>query len=695
MALLSRSMAQVTKMRNLRWFSALAVLVLTACGGGSDGISNCGTAFANSCGTTGTGPGSTTGGPTIAAITVTTSAPSILSDGSKSATITALVRDTSNNLVAGVPVIFTATSGGLAVTQATTDTSGSAIATLSTAGDPSLRTITVMATASAKMANVAVQVVAGTTSTSVQMGSPAGASFVPSVIGISSATLSAGGSTTLTVVLQQSDGTLYTQGVTVTFNSTCAAQNLATITSPVNTSSGIATATYVAKGCSGADLITATTTVGTNALSANGSVTVAAAAIGSIIYKSATPSIISLKGVGSTTTPETSTVVFQVLDQSGGPVSSALVNFSLNTAVGGISVDPGPIKSDVNGNVITTVHAGTVATPVRVTATVQSTMPAISTQSNQLTVSTGIPAQSAFSLAVACNNVEGLDTDGVTVAVTARLADRFSNPVADGTAVSFNSEGGHIQPSCTTTTTPKESGVCTVNWVSANPRPTVGLGGRAGRSTLLAMAIGEESFVDANGNGAFDVGETFSDLGERYRDDNGNGSYDAGEFFYDFNNDGVRNGPDTLFNGVLCNDASRCNAAKQSTGIGISNLIIMSGSTPDKVVPALPTGSATLQPDATKANGLQTYYFNVADRNNNPMPSGTVVSATVQGTGLTVAAPSSFTYPCTTEPVTYAFTVKIDAATAGNSGLLVVDVKTTGSGNGGVETVLNYPFKIL
>ena len=684
------SIAQVIKMRKFRWIAVLATLALAACGGGSNG--GCDTAF--SCGT-GTGGGGGGGGgsgngPTVAAVTVTTSTPSILSDGSTTATITALVRDASNNLIAGVPVTFTATSGGVAGSPATTDTTGAATVTLTTAGDSSLRTITVTATASGKTATVPVQVVAGTTSTSVQMGSPAGASFVPSVIGISNATLSAGGSTTLTVVLQQSDGTLYTQSATVTFNSTCAAQGLATITSPITTTNGVATATYVAKGCSGADPITATATVGSNPLSANGSVTVAAAAIGSIIFKSATPTIISLKGVGSANTPETSTVVFQVLDQSGGPVAGAQVVFSLNTAVGGISVDAGPINSDANGNVITTVHAGTVATPVRVTATVKSTNPAISTQSNQLTVSTGIPTQNAFSLAVACHNVEALNTDGVTVAVTARLADRFSNPVADGTAVSFNSEGGHIQPSCTTTTNATESGFCTVNWVSANPRPTVGAGGRAGRSTLMAMAIGEESFVDANGNGAFDVGETFTDLAERFRDDNGDGIYNAGEYFYDFNNNGTRDPADGIFNGVLCNDPARCDSTKQSTGIAASNLIIMSGSTPDNVSP----GPGTTLAQAKISEGIKSYYFTIADVNNNPMPAGTVVSATVQGTGLAIATPSSFTYPCTTEPLTYAFTVTI-SGTAGSSGLLVLDVKTPGSGgNGGVETVINYPFPV-
>ena len=211
------------------------------------------------------------------------------------------------------------------------------------------------------------------------------------------------------------------------------------------------------------------------------------------------------------------------------------------------------------------------------------------------------------------------------------------------------------------------------------------------------MAIGEESFIDGNGNGAFDNLETFTDLAERYRDDNGSGAYDAGEFFYDFNNDGARNAVDGIFNGVLCNDtAGRCDITKHSTGIGASNLIIMSGSTPDNVSPKPPVPPATMTPDASKAMGLQTYYFSIADVNNNPMPAGTVVSASVQGNGLSVAAPSSFTYPCATEPVTYAFTVTIAASSSATSGLLVLDVKTAGAaGNGAVESVLNYPFTVV
>ena len=94
-------------------------------------------------------------------VSVTTSLPQIPSDSSKGATITALVRGANNQLLPGVAVDFTATSGGLAVTQATTDQNGAAVATLTAAGDPTNRRITVTATAGSSSATVPVDV-AGT-----------------------------------------------------------------------------------------------------------------------------------------------------------------------------------------------------------------------------------------------------------------------------------------------------------------------------------------------------------------------------------------------------------------------------------------------------------------------------------------------------------------------------------------------------
>lgn len=143
-----RSIAQVNKMRTLRWFSALALLALAACGGNAG---NCDSAFTSSC---------SSGGPpvTVANLTVITSLAQVPSDGSKSATITALARDANNNVMTGVVVTFQASSGALTPTQPTTDANGVATATLAAGTDPSNRTITVTATAGNTAATVPVTV---------------------------------------------------------------------------------------------------------------------------------------------------------------------------------------------------------------------------------------------------------------------------------------------------------------------------------------------------------------------------------------------------------------------------------------------------------------------------------------------------------------------------------------------------------
>ncbi|MGC1459434.1 MAG: Ig-like domain-containing protein [Steroidobacteraceae bacterium] len=92
-------------------------------------------------------------------LTLLTSTPQIYSDGSATATITALVRDSSNNVTPGVLVSFVATAGALTNIQGTTDANGSATAQLTNAGDPTNRTITVTATAGTSSATVNVAVV--------------------------------------------------------------------------------------------------------------------------------------------------------------------------------------------------------------------------------------------------------------------------------------------------------------------------------------------------------------------------------------------------------------------------------------------------------------------------------------------------------------------------------------------------------
>ena len=535
----------------------------------------------------------------------------------------------------------------------------------------------------------------GTGPTTYSMGNGSGSGFQSGMIGISNASLSAGGTTSLQVSIVDQTGTLYTGGaVTVTFNSTCISQGLATVTASgsntpgtnpdtVVTSTGTADATYTAKGCPGADVITASATVGTTSLTATGTVTVATSATGSIQFESATPSTIGLKGTGQ---PSTSTVVFKVLDSTGAPKAGVTVNFTLDSTVGGLSLTPASAVSAADGSVQTVVSSGTVHTAVKVTAAIAS--PALSTQSSVLTVTTGIPTSNAFSIAVgsaqygsgtppACPNVEAYGTDGVVVPVTVRLSDRYSNPVLDGTAVTFYTNGGQIVGSCTTT-----GGACVANWTSANPRPQTASDSPPllanGRATILATTIGEEWFDDANGDGFWESGETFQDLGEPYDDANENGTFDSGEYFLDYNHDGTRNGPSGSFVGITCTGSTASDTCTTKTlAIGASHLLIMS--TADSVLSCVSATPGSCGGISVTHGTSAQIVFNVQDANGNPVAAGTSITVTASSGAGTITANSSFNVGCSTSVGGDDYSAYLTAATAAGSGTITIQATSPGT----------------
>jgi hypothetical protein len=277
-----------------------------------------------------------------------------------------------------------------------------------------------------------------------------------------------------------------TETVEVSFTSGCSDLSVTTanIDSPVATIAGIAQSTYLAQGCQGPDIVTATANAGGTVLSATGTVTISSPDSGSIEFISATPENISLKGVGGI---ESSTVVFKVRDTNGNVVANKDVDFSLNTEVGGIDWSPKFAKTDSNGLVQTVVNSGTVHTSVRVRAELNEDA-SIFTQSNLLVISTGIPDQDSFSLSASVFNPEAWNIDGTEVTITARLADAFNNPAPDGTAVSFTTEGGAIEDSCVTT-----NGVCEVTWTSQNVRPAGQELGEANNGPTLIQSTADIS----------------------------------------------------------------------------------------------------------------------------------------------------------------------------------------------------------
>jgi hypothetical protein len=552
--------------------------------------------------------------------------------------------------------------------------------------------------------------------TTYEMGNGTGGGFQSGVIGLTSTSLSAGGSTSLAISIVDRTGTLYASatGVPVTINSPCIASGLAMISTTaggaavtsVTTTTGIVQAVYTANGCSGSDVISATAAVGSQTLTATGTVNIATAAVGSIQFVSATPPSITLKGVGSAGGSATSTVIFKVLNTGGGPSVGNTVNFSLNTTVGGISMTPMSATSDNTGEVRTVVSSGTVAASVRVTAATVANGSTISTESNALTVSTGIPTSNNVSLAVKCQNVEAWDYDGVSVPVTVSMTDRFSNPVPDGTTANFQTALGGIQASCQTGSAASGSGACAVNWVSkapysvsGNPQSTSGNANVSaaycsnpvatalnlcnsttnGRSAILVTAIGEESFKDAVGNGFFNAGDTvawdatnadnnfttgsnagqpkpWQDTSEPFLnqwelyDQYGTPTFVLGEPYMDFNSNGTRDGPDGMVESALC-QGPLCNTNESSVAIGASNLIILSGSNPNYTILTSTTPvTNTINHAVVSVGGGTTFMIEIFDDRGQQMPNGTTVAFSMStGSTISITSPQpTGGWPCST-----------------------------------------------
>jgi len=688
---------------------------------------------------------------------------------------------TVNGISSPVIVTFSTTVGEIPIPTAITNDSFQASVDVFAAGSLGAGTIT--ATIESGELGQALFVVGSSTVKMGQQFNESGnydknAEFIENIAHNSTPTgesISAGGTTVVSVVIVDDQGNLFNEPVDVNFSSGCTSLSIptATLSSPITTSNGIATSTYLAKGCIGDDPINVTANAGGINLSSSTSINVLPASVGSLEFVSSTPANISLLGTGSLGGSESSTIVFRVLDTNSNPVNNQVVNFSLNTDVGGIKLIPSSATTDNNGLVQTVINSGTVATSVRVQAVIDGSNPAISSQSSLLVVSTGIPDQDSFSLSADILNVEGWDRDGTVANVTARLADAFNNPVPDGTAVYFTTEGGSIESSCQT-----ENGVCSVKWSSQYPRPEGNvlahnagdpyslvtnnpdviypseqynsLGQKfGGRATIIATAIGEESFPDLNGNGRFDASEMTAfdgtdvsgrvyDLKEAFGDDNEDGFYNPGETdsneqlggeleeFVDFDNDGVFSLNDGKYNGVLCSIPAHDGCSDtQSINVRAQLVLVMSGSHPFLTVNGTIDALADIHTDddddittpsnndadddpATFDVGVPNplsdendniiyiagensgaALFTIADLHNQPMPAGTVINFKPSVGGG--ATPSSITWANDNHNGGQFFSIAIKGSKEAKAGVLTVEVITP---EGKVETSFS-PFTIV
>lgn len=632
---------------------AATFALLTACGNG-------GASGASGTTTTGGGGTATTGGGGTTTATAAASLILVLTDPVSGATVTGISNGTSAKINAtltdanGAALANTVVSFSTTSTMATmTPSSGTALT--NSAGVATI-TLTGGATAGATTITATSQV--ATTAVSGTIGYSVGAANVTITnpgFGVGVASLSAFGTTSVTVTVS-SGGVPVTSSQTVTFSSPCASSGKAVLSTSAVTVSGVATGSYRDNGCAGTDIVTASVS---GITSSSATLTVIAPTTGSIQYVSSVPTNISLKGTGST---EVSQVKFKVLDTGGNPLSGKVVTFGLSTTVGGIILTPntgtpfttGTATSDANGLVVTNVNAGTVSTPVRVTATTTGAGGvSLTTQSSQLTITTGIPDQFGISLVATTHNIEGWNYDGTTSVLTVRLADHFKNPVPDGTAVVFTAEAGTVVGSCSTV-----GGACSANYISSGGRPT------NGRATVLAYAVGEETFTDVNGSGWADLASGMTpanemidpngnstDLPEAFVDYNENGVLNAGEPFIDFNQNGIYDSADGKFSGVLCDDITtgRSSAGTCSTVHTIhvrrSQVMVLSSSYANITINGGVSPVAVTPCNVTTGNTPFTFNVTVVDVNGNAMPAGTTVAFTKDNG--TITSDASYIVPDT------------------------------------------------
>ncbi|MDO8413660.1 MAG: hypothetical protein Q7S51_07730 [Gallionellaceae bacterium] len=598
------------------------LVVLTGCGSGPQ------------TGTTGSTTTTTTALPTLTIALASTTLPT---------QATATVRDAAGALVSGVVVTF-ATDATLATMSPSTGT-----ALTNSSGVATINLAATVGTAGGATNITATAQVAGTTVSSL-IGFTVGAVAVPSLTmsapTFGAASISALGTTSVDVSVF-SAGVLVTTPQTVTFSSPCASAGKAVLTPSASTIAGVATVSYRDINCAGTDLVTAST----GTISSSATITVAASSAGSIQFISASPTTISLQGTGGV---EVSQVTFKVVDVGGSPIGGKVVTFTLSTSTGGITLTPTPATatSGPDGLVVTNVNAGTVSTPVRVTASTPGATAGttLNTQSNVLTITTGIPDQDSFSLSATETNIEGWGYDGTTTTLTVRLADHFNNPVPDGTAINFTTEGANVVASCVAS---GGSGGCSSTFTSQQPRPL------DGRVTVLAYAVGEESFLDRDGDGLASKvnslsgttelvdsnGSISSDMPEAFRDDNEDGVRQTSETFIDFNSNSAYDAADSSFNGVLCREAAAggtssagtCSSTK-TIHVRASNVIILSGS-----FATISASPASITLAVGGCGPTQTVDYRIVDLHNNSMPVGTTITFTADNG--TIVGPSSITVP--------------------------------------------------
>ena len=388
-------------------FGILAV-VLTACGGGGNP------------GGTSSSPGTPTTTSKAAAIELFASAAALDSASTTGVTVTAVVKDASNNVLPGEVFAFSSSSGVLQTPTTTTDAGGKGVTTLSPGSDRSNRNITVEVKAGTISKSLVVPVL-GTT-----------------VVVNGSSSLLVGAGASYTVSLKDSSGGIIS-GATLTVASTLA--NNLSATTLTTDAAGSASFRYSATN-GGVDTLT---------VSGAGAVKQYPVAISTVDFAFNSPASGALIPVS------TSTPVRVRLLSSGNGVAGQTINFS--STRGGVVTSS--VVTDANGEATTNVFSST-AGPASITAQVAS--------GGQTSLSVNFVAATPATIVLQTNvNAIAPNASGSTanrVALSAVVKDVFGNAV-QGRTVNFSlladTSGGSIENGTGTT---DANGVVTASFIA-------------------------------------------------------------------------------------------------------------------------------------------------------------------------------------------------------------------------------------
>jgi hypothetical protein len=294
-----------------------------------------------------------------------------------------------------------------------------------------------------------------------------------------------------------------------------------------------------------------------------------------LLFVSAAPTTIAIKGSGGGAgTQETAVVSYQVLDSEGVGVADAAVQFTLTTDLGGVALETATDTTDAQGIVRAVVQSGTLPTPVRVQACLTNdcndpSYPLV--LSDTLTIAVGVPVATRYNIykspTIACTGAT--DTAGTVCTLEIAAFDRTGNPVVDGTVANVVSSCGGVGQSGDDGSTgscvfgAESFGRCIVEWVAPDGMFSSTECSDGVAVGVLAYTLGEENFVDADGDGYFTINEFDLDYekGEAFLDLNDDDVLNGLEsFFVDWNDSGEREGntglksdpSSTLYNGTAC-----------------------------------------------------------------------------------------------------------------------------------------------